>query len=189
MYNKIKPQNIKLKDIIYSVDLLSYDPKYVSHTVTGIMLSKENDYHIYMDFSETLESFNKNKFYYTYSEIKAERVVNTLKKLIEKKEKRLKHKQSIKLENDKKLKFAEKKYLDKEIMIKSSSDSWIKARVWEVKSSYKKDVYCLITIPKGSGHYSTSKEGKSWYFFSKEAELKKQIEILQDQLKKLESEQ
>lgn len=188
MYNKIKNENIKINDIIYSVDLLSKNPSYTIHTVTGIVIDEEKNYDIYMNFSKTPTLFNSNRFYYTYSEIKAERMVNTLKIFIEKEETKLKNKNSIKLENDKKLKLVEKKYLDKEIMIKSNSDSWIKARVWEVKSSYKKDVYCLITIPKGSGHYSTSKEGKSWYFFSKEAEIKKQIEILQAQLKKLESE-
>lgn len=189
MYNKIKNQNIKINDIIYSVDLLSKNPSYTIHTVTGIVIDEEKNYDIYMNFSKVPTLFDSNKFYYTYSEIKAERIVDRLKKVIEKEEIELKNKHSIKLENDKKLKFAEKKYLDKEIMIKSDSNSWIKARVWEVNSSYKKDIYYLTTIPKGSGNYSTAKEGKTWYFFSKEAEIKKQIEILQEQLKKLETEE
>jgi hypothetical protein len=188
MYNKIKTQNIKLKEVIYSVDLLSYDPKYISHTVTGIIINEENHYDIYVDFSKTPKYLNSNQFYYTYSKIKAERVIDSLKKRIKKEENKLKNKKLVQLENDKNLKIADRKYLDKEIMIKIGSDSWIKARISEIKSSHKKNVYYFNTIPKGSGCYSTSKEGKSWYFFSKEAEIKKQIEILQTQLKKLEGE-
>lgn len=189
MYNKIKNQNIKLNDIIYSVDLLNRNPNYVTHTVTGIVIDEEKNYDIYLDSSKTPKIFDPDNFYYTYSEIKAERMVDRLKKLIEKEEAKLKEQHAIRLENDKKLYDAEKKYLDKEVMIKIDSNSWIKARVWEVRSSYKKNVYYLTTIPKGSGEYLTSNEGKSWYFFSKEAEIKKQIEILQAQLKRLETEE
>jgi hypothetical protein len=189
MYNKIKTQNIKLKEVIYSVDLLSYDPKYISYTVTGIVINEENHYDIYVDFSKTPKYLNSNQFYYTYSKIKAERIVDNLKKVIKKQETKLKNKKLIHLENDKNLKVIDKKYLDREVMIKIGPDSWIKSRIADIKSSDKKNVYCFNTIPKGAGCYSTSREGKSWYFFSKEAEIKKQIEILQAQLKKLESEQ
>lgn len=137
---------------------------------------------------------NNQNFYQHYYDYVGQSLAKAQKVLIHKRrkyenylEKRKQEKLNYQI-NEENIEEAKLKYLDKDVMIKWKSypenkTKYVKSTITHVFSTDKKGVYALSC--RGYNVYLTSREGKNWYFWTREKELIEQRNKINQELAKI----
>lgn len=192
MRTKVKPEQLKLGDVLYFVDMPHLSKGVQQATVTTLSLNYKKEVTFMTDNElETchLNSWNK---YVSRSEIKAKRVCDNLSESYNRKKLKWQTKKDILEENQKNLDEVSKNYVGKNVMVRfkrhgKEISHYEKVTIDTLYPTYKKGEYSFSTKPF-TNHYLTTREGKNWYFWTELDELKQQKETIEKRIKELENE-
>ena len=192
MRTKVKPEQLKLGDVLYFVDRHHLSKGVQQATVTTISLNDKKEVTFMTD--NHLESYQLNSWnkYVSRSELKVKRVYNNLIEQKARRDARYQKENEFYQENSEKLDEVSKNYVGKTVMVRFKRHGDEEAHYEEVKinmlrPTYKKGEYSFTTKPF-TNRYLTTREGKNWYFWSELDELKKQKETIEKRIKELENE-
>lgn len=193
MRTKVKPEQLKLGDVLYFVD-----GHFISKGVqqaTILTLSLENDKkEVTFKTDKLLTSFYLNHWnvYVSRSELKAKRVYDGLSKEHSRRElKRQTERETYEI-NRKNLDEVSKNYVGKTVMIRfkrygKEVSHYEKVKIVSLQPTYKKNEYLFSTQPT-TNQYLTTREGKNWYFWNEIDELKEQKETIEKRIREIENE-
>ncbi len=193
MRTKVKPEKLKLGDVLYFVD-----GNYLSKGVqkaTVLTLSLENDKkEVTFRTDKLLTSLYLNHWnvYVSRSELKAKRVYVRLLETDNRRKFKWQTEKEIREENLKNLDEVSKNYVGKTVMVKfkrygKEVSYYEKVKIVSLHPTCKKNEYLFSTQPT-TNQYLTTREGKNWYFWSELDELKQQKETIEKRIKELENE-
>ena len=192
MRSKVKPEKLKLGDVLYFVDG-HYLPKGVQKaTVIALSLNDKKEVTFRTDKLLTSNYLNNWNSYVTRSELKAKRVYDGLLEAHNRRELKWQTEREIHHENLKNLVEVGKNYIGKNVMVKfkrygKEVSHYEKVKIVSLQPTYKKNEYLFSTQPT-TNQYLTTREGKNWYFWTELDELRQQKEIIEKRIKELENE-
>lgn len=191
MKTKVKPEQLKLGDVLYFVDLHNIITGVQKATVTTISLNDKKEVTFKTDKRLETRHLNWNT-YVSRSELKAKRVYDRLLETHNRRELKWQKEREFYQENYKNLDEVSKNYVGKTVMVRfkghgEEESYYKKVTIDTLFPRYKKDEYSFSTTPV-TNYYLTTREGKNWYFWSELDELKQQKEILEKRIKELENE-
>ena len=191
---RLKFMDFKLDEVIYTIKRWVWEkPVITKHIVTGLRKYRKGDKlheELYLDYSEyPTWGFQRNEFCYTgRSLLKAQRVLE--ERLIAHeayKAREIRRKENYEI-NKSLLEVKKEQYIGKAVMIKSKGSVYIKAEITNLYPTYKLGVFSFSTKVGYSSHgnsYLTSREGKNWYYWTREQEIIDQREALNKELREL----
>lgn len=192
MKTKVKPEQLKLGDVLYFVDRHYIEKGVQKATVTTLSLNDKKEVTFMTD--NHLESYQLNSWnkYVSRSELKVKRVYNNLIEQKARRDARYQKENEFYQENSENLDEVSKKYVGKTVMVRfkrhgDEESHYEKVKIVSLHPTYKKGEYSFGTRPI-TNHYLTTREGKNWYFWSELDELKKQKETIEKRIKELENE-
>lgn len=180
----VKASKLKLGDIVYVVSL-GESATINSHKVTGIVQNRDNkNPSIYFDYQDGSKWFYEWSHWLTFSETKANKmqkyILNHWKYYNARREKA----KAIYEANKKRIEDGEFEYLENQkVMIRTEerNGTWIKSHIYRVYATDKPGKFCFSA---GNNIWLLDKEGKNWYFWTREKELIAQRDKINAELKK-----
>ena len=183
MRSKVKPEKLKLGDVLYFVDGHYISKGVQQATVTILSLNHKKEVTFNTDKLLTSNNLNAWNTYVSRSELKAKRVyVNLLEAHNRRKFKWQTERETYEL-NRKNLDEVSKNYVGKMVMIRfkrygKETSYYEKVKIVSLHATYKKGEYSFETTPT-TNRYLTTREGKNWYFWTELDELKQQKETIE----------
>ena len=192
MTSKVKPENLKLGDVLYFVDKHQISNGVQKATVIILSLNDKKEVTFKTDSELSTHNLNAWSKYVTRSELKAKRVYERLMERHNRRELKWQKEREFYQENNKNLDEVSKNYVGKTVMVRfkghGKEESYYKKVTIDILyPRYKKDEYSFSTNPV-TNYYLTTREGKNWYFWSELDELKQQKETIEKRIKELENE-
>src|SRR5690554_4510733 len=192
MKSKVKPEKLKLGDVLYFVDRHNLSKGVQQATVTTLSLNDKKEVTYKTDNRIDTYDVNDINNWYRYvsrSELKAKRVYNNLLEARNRRKLKWQKEREIREENQKNLDEVSKNYVGKTVMVRfkrygKEESYYKKVTIDTLYPTYKKDEYSFSTKPT-TNQYLTTREGKSWYFWSELDELKQQKETIEKRIKEL----
>jgi len=192
MQSKVKPEKLKLGDVLYFVDRHNLSKGVQQATVTTLSLNDKKEVTFKTDNRIDTYDINDINNWYRYvsrSELKAKRVYNNLLEARNRRKLKWQKEREIREENQKNLDEVSKNYVGKTVMVRfkrygKEESYYKKVTIDTLYPTYKKDEYSFSTKPT-TNQYLTTREGKSWYFWSELDELKQQKETIEKRIKEL----
>lgn len=189
MRSKVKPEKLKLGDVLYFVDRHHLTTGVQQAIVTTISLNDKKEVTFMTDNELKTHHLNSWNKYVTRSESKAKRVYGSLLEARNRRELKWQTKKEIREENQKNLDEVSKNYVGKNVMVRfidhSKEESYYKkVTIDTLYPTYKKNEYLFSTQPT-TNQYLTTREGKNWYFWTELDELKQQKETIEKRIKEL----
>ena len=189
MTSKVKPEKLKLGDVLYFVERHHLQKGVQKATVTTLSLNDKKE--VIFKTDNRIDTYDVNGWstYVSRSELKAKRVYDTLAETRNRRELKWKKEREIREENQKNLDEVSKNYVGKTVMVRfkgygKEESYYKKVTIDTLYPTYKKDEYSFSTKPT-TNQYLTTREGKSWYFWSELDELKQQKETIEKRIKEL----
>ena len=192
MRSKVKPEKLKLGDMLYFVDGHYLSKGVQKATVTTLSLNNKKEVTFKTDKGLETHHLNAWNKYVSRSELKAKRVYDNLLEIRNRRELKWQKEREFYQENNKNLDEVSKNYVGKTVMVRfkghgKEESYYKKVTIDTLFPRYKKDEYSFSTTPV-TNYYLTTREGKNWYFWSELDELKQQKEAIEKRIKELESE-
>lgn len=183
MKSKVKPEKLKLGDVLYFVDKHRLSKGVQKATVTILSLNDKKEVRFNTDKLLTSNNLNSWNKYVSRSELKAKRVYDRLLETHNRRELKWNKKREIREENQKNLDEVSKNYVGKTVMVRfkghgKEESYYKKVTINTLNPTYKKGEYSFTTKP-ATNQYLTTREGKNWYFWSELDELKQQKETIE----------
>ncbi|MFA5719491.1 MAG: hypothetical protein WC939_00365 [Acholeplasmataceae bacterium] len=192
MRTKVKPEQLKLGDVLYFVDMHHLTKGVQQATVLTLSLNDKKEVTFRTD--NELETYHLNSWnkYVSRSELKAKRVYVNLLEAHNRRKFKWQTEREIYHENLKNLVEVGKNYVGKTVTVKfkrygKEISHYEKVEIVSLEPTYKKGEYSFETKPT-TNRYLTTREGKNWYFWSELDELKQQKETIEKRIKELENE-
>src|SRR5690554_3330871 len=189
MTSKVKPEKLKLGDVLYFVERHHLQKGVQKATVTTLSLNDKKE--VIFKTDNRIDTYDVNGWstYVSRSELKAKRVYDTLAETRNRRELKWKKEREIREENQKNLDEVSKNYVGKTVMVRfkgygKEESYYKKVTIDTLYPTYKKDEYSFSTKPT-TNQYLTTREGKNWYFWSELDELKQQKETIEKRIKEL----
>lgn len=191
MRSKVKPEKLKLGDVLYFVDG-NYLSKGVQEAIVTT-LSLDDKGKTSFKTNNNLVSFYLNGWnvYVSRSEAKAKKVYDIL--LEQQKRRQLKYdiEKYNYQENTKNIDEVSKNYVGKTVMVRFNRHgkeevTYEKVKINKLYPRYNIDEYSFDTKPE-TNHYLTTRENKNWYFWTELDELRQQKETIEKRIKELEN--
>ena len=190
MRSKVKPEKLKLGDMLYFVDGHYLSKGVQKATVTTLSLNDKKEVTFKTDKGLETHHLNAWNKYVSRSELKAKRVYDNLLEIRNRRELKWQKEREFYQENNKNLDEVSKNYVGKTVMVRfkghgKEESYYKKVTIDTLFPRYKKDEYSFSTTPV-TNYYLTTREGKNWYFWSELDELKQQKEKIEKRIKELE---
>jgi len=191
MRSKVKPEKLKLGDMLYFVDGHYLSKGVQKATVTTLSLNNKKEVTFKTDKGLETHHLNAWNKYVSRSELKAKRVYDNLLEIRNRRELKWQKEREFYQENNKNLDEVSKNYVGKTVMVRfkghgKEESYYKKVTIDTLFPRYKKDEYSFSTTPV-TNYYLTTREGKNWYFWSELDELKQQKEKIEKRIKELEN--
>ena len=191
MRSKVKPEKLKLGDMLYFVDGHYLSKGVQKATVTTLSLNDKKEVTFKTDKGLETHHLNAWNKYVSRSELKAKRVYDNLLEIRNRRELKWQKEREFYQENNKNLDEVSKNYVGKTVMVRfkghgKEESYYKKVTIDTLFPRYKKDEYSFSTTPV-TNYYLTTREGKNWYFWSELDELKQQKEKIEKRIKELEN--
>ena len=192
MTSKVKPEKLKLGDVLYFVDCQNLPQGVQKATVIMLSLNDKKEVTFITDNELKTYYLNAWNIYVTRSELKAKRVYDRLLETHNRRKLKWQTEIEIREENFKNLDEVSKNYVGKNVMVRfkghgKEESYYKKVTIDTLYPTYKKGEYSFSTKPI-TNQYLTTREGKNWYFWSELDELKQQKETIEKRIKELENE-
>jgi hypothetical protein len=192
MRSKVKPEKLKLGDMLYFVDGHYLSKGVQKATVTTLSLNNKKEVTFKTDKGLETHHLNAWNKYVSRSELKAKRVYDNLLEIRNRRELKWQKEREFYQENNKNLDEVSKNYVGKTVMVRfkghgKEESYYKKVTIDTLFPRYKKDEYSFSTTPV-TNYYLTTREGKNWYFWSELDELKQQKERIEKRILELENE-
>ncbi len=189
MRTKVKPEKLKLGDVLYFVDRHYLSKGVQQATVLTLSLNDKKEVTFNTDKLLTSNNLNAWHKYVSFSELKAKRVYDRLLETHNRRELKWQKERETYEEDRKNLEEVSKNYVGKTVMVRfkghgKEESYYKKVKIALLNPTYKKGEYSFTTKP-ATNKYLTTREGKNWYFWSELDELKQQKEILEKRIKEL----
>jgi hypothetical protein len=193
MRSKVKPEKLKLGDMLYFVDGHYLSKGVQKATVTTLSLNDKKEVTFKTDKGLETHHLNAWNKYVSRSELKAKRVYDNLLEIRNRRELKWQKEREFYQENNKNLDEVSKNYVGKTVMVRfkeygKEESHYKKVTIDTLFPRYKKDEYSFSTTPV-TNYYLTTREGKNWYFWSELDELKQQKEKIEKRIKELENDE
>lgn len=193
MKSKVKPEKLKLGDVLYFVDKHRLSKGVQKAIVTTLSLNDKKEVRFNTDKLLTSNNLNSWNKYVSRSELKAKRVYDRLLEIHNRRELKWQKERETYEENRKNLEEVSKNYVGKTVMVKfkghgKETSYYKKVTIDALNPTYKKGEYSFTTKPT-TNQYLTTREGKNWYFWSELDELKQQKETIEKRIKELENDE
>lgn len=189
MKTKVKPEQLKLGDVLYFVDEHYLSKGVIKATVTTLSLNDKKEITFRTDTELSSHHLNSWRVYVSRSELKAERVHKKLLESRNRRELKWQAERETYQENRNNLDEVSKNYVGKMVMVRfkrhGKEVAYEKVNIVNLFPTYNKGEYSFTTKPF-TNHYLTTREGKNWYFWTELDELKKQKETIEKRIKELE---
>lgn len=180
----VKASKLKLGDIIYVVSL-SESATINSHKVTGIVQNRDNNTpSIHFDYQDSSKWFYEWSYWLTFSEEKAKKMQKYIQNHWKYYNARRAKAQAIYEANKKRIDDGEFTHLENQkVMIRTEerNGTWIKSHIYRVYPTYKPGKFYFSA---GNNTWLLHKEGKNWYFWTREKELIAQRDKINAELRK-----
>lgn len=192
MKTKVKPEKLKLGDVLYFVDRHHLLQGVQKATVTTLSLNDKKEITFKTDSELATHNLNAWNKYVTRSELKAKRVYDNLLEARNRRELKWRTKEEIREENLKNIDKVSQNYVGKTVMVRfkgygKEEPYYEKVTIDTLYPRYKKGEYAFLTKP-ATNYYLTTRKGKNWYFWSELDELKQQKETIEKRIKEIENE-